>query len=57
MSNKARNWEAVNINRALITGQAQSVVEAAVNWFVKSVFGIDLSRPMREGTMWTRQGK
>jgi hypothetical protein len=57
MSNKTRNWEAVNINRALITGQAQSVTEAAVNWFIKAMFGIDLSRPMREGTMWIRQGK
>jgi len=52
MSNKARNWEAVNINRALITGQATSAVEAAVNWFVKAFFGVDLGRPMNEGAMW-----
>lgn len=57
MSNKARNWEAVNINRALITGQATSVVEAAINAIVRIVFGEDLSRPMQKGTMWTRPGK
>ena len=57
MSNKTRNWEAVHINRALITGQAESVIEAAANWFVMAFFGVDLSKPVRKGSMWTRPSK
>jgi hypothetical protein len=52
MSNKARNWEAVNIHRAIITGQANNVTEAAVNWLIKALFGVDLGKPMNESLMW-----
>ena len=55
MSNKARNWEAVHVNRALIGGQARSAVEACVNWFILHTFGVDLGRPMRPNTMWQRK--
>jgi hypothetical protein len=52
MSNKARNAEAVHIHRALITGQATSVVEAWANAMVKIIFGVDLSHPMNQAAMW-----
>jgi hypothetical protein len=57
MSNKARNWEAVHVNRALLTGQASSVVEAIANWFVLTYFGVDLSNPMVKGSMWIGRNK
>jgi hypothetical protein len=57
MSNKERNWEAVNINRPLITGQAQSTLEAWANAITRLLFGVDLSGEPREGSMWQSRKK
>ncbi len=57
MSNKARNVEAVRINRPIVTGQANSVVEAWVAGVVDIIFGVNLLPPMRDGQMWRKNAK